>query len=413
MTEPRDVRLWLDDVLENLQLAREFTEGLSSAAELAANRKTMYAVVRALEIVGEAAKKVPQAVRDQAPEVPWSAMAGMRDRLIHGYREVDVNLVWRTATAATRHNVPEENQELQVRLEQLAEAEREMDRRDEQARNLRDAEIEAIESSLAGMEALVGQYLAKHSGEGVSLEGADLRKRLEECSQAYARGEKTPALFKRAAEEDPETFGDYLSYALLLTRFRTDLEQGLAFATTASNYLADTRAQSLQVARWRAEGRADEAEAHHEQVMGRLHRSASDFDRALPDLLQGFRVALGLLSSLKPEHVLFGAKTLPGLRTYGKKAYRAAATELFRRILDMEGPVPPRDVWKWAGTSDFRIVTVDGTVYTFRKCDGQLEIKRRNVDGTEEGIHSQSYNNTVRDWVKEAKALPKSSSRPK
>lgn len=42
MTEPRDVRLWLDDVLENLQLAREFTEDLNSAAELAANRKKMY-----------------------------------------------------------------------------------------------------------------------------------------------------------------------------------------------------------------------------------------------------------------------------------------------------------------------------------------------------------------------------------
>ena len=116
MTEPRDVRLWLDDVLENLGLAREFTAGLSSAAELAANRKTMYAVVRALEIVGEAAKKVPQAVRDQAPEVPWSAMAGMRDRLIHGYREVDVNLVWRTATAATRQ-AEEAVRDLIARLE--------------------------------------------------------------------------------------------------------------------------------------------------------------------------------------------------------------------------------------------------------------------------------------------------------
>lgn len=88
-------------MLENLRLAREFTEGLSSAAELAANRKTLYAVIRALEIVGEAAKRVPQEIRDRAPGVPWAAMAGMRDRLIHGYREVDSSLVWRTATTAT------------------------------------------------------------------------------------------------------------------------------------------------------------------------------------------------------------------------------------------------------------------------------------------------------------------------
>ncbi len=60
-----DVRVSLDDVLENLRLAPEFTEGLSSAAELAANRKTLYAVVRALEIVGEAAKRVPQETRDR------------------------------------------------------------------------------------------------------------------------------------------------------------------------------------------------------------------------------------------------------------------------------------------------------------------------------------------------------------
>ena len=101
MTVSRDVRPYLDDVVENMRLAREFTDGLASAAELAANRKTLYAVVRALEIVGEAAKRVPQQVRKQASGVPWGAMAGMRDRLIHGYSEVDVQLVRRTATSAT------------------------------------------------------------------------------------------------------------------------------------------------------------------------------------------------------------------------------------------------------------------------------------------------------------------------
>jgi uncharacterized protein with HEPN domain len=101
MSEARDVRPFLEDVLENLRLAREFVGGMSSAAELAADRRTLYAVIRALEIVGEAAKRLPGDVRARAPEVPWAAMAGMRDRLIHGYREVDTNLVWRTVTAAT------------------------------------------------------------------------------------------------------------------------------------------------------------------------------------------------------------------------------------------------------------------------------------------------------------------------
>lgn len=53
-----------------------------------------FVVIRALEIVGEATKRLPMSIRTQYPHVPWKDMAGMRDRIIHGYDNVDLQIVW-------------------------------------------------------------------------------------------------------------------------------------------------------------------------------------------------------------------------------------------------------------------------------------------------------------------------------
>jgi uncharacterized protein with HEPN domain len=68
-----------------------------------ADDKTSYATLRALEIIGEAVKKVPQAVRNSYPEIPWTEMAGMRDKLIHDYFGVNLQTVWDTV----KKDIPE------------------------------------------------------------------------------------------------------------------------------------------------------------------------------------------------------------------------------------------------------------------------------------------------------------------
>lgn len=64
--------------------------------QFACDFRIHYAVVRALEIIGEATKRLPANLRDQYPAIPWKGMAGMRDRIIHGYDMVDYEIVWNT-----------------------------------------------------------------------------------------------------------------------------------------------------------------------------------------------------------------------------------------------------------------------------------------------------------------------------
>ena len=95
MKPPRDHLDLLNDIRAAASKARQFVSGMDYAA-FTADEKSIYAVVRALEIVGEAAKRIPQDIRDLAPAIPWRSMAGSRDKLIHDYITVDVENVWHT-----------------------------------------------------------------------------------------------------------------------------------------------------------------------------------------------------------------------------------------------------------------------------------------------------------------------------
>jgi len=86
---------YLRDILDAIDKVAEFTQG-DEFQEFAADAKTTFAVVRALEVIGEAAKHVPEAPRDRHSEVPWREMAGMRDKLTHEYFGINLQVVWRT-----------------------------------------------------------------------------------------------------------------------------------------------------------------------------------------------------------------------------------------------------------------------------------------------------------------------------
>ena len=96
MTRSREFLDYVADIQEAAENISQFIAGMTWT-QFAQDQKTIYAVVRAFEIIGEAAKKVPPSVRKRHAKVPWKQMAGMRDKLIHEYFGVNYQVLWKTA----------------------------------------------------------------------------------------------------------------------------------------------------------------------------------------------------------------------------------------------------------------------------------------------------------------------------
>lgn len=93
----RDYTDYIDDILNSIEEIEEFIEGMDFET-FNSDRKTINAVIRSLEVMGEAATKIPTDIREKYTDIPWSKMAGMRNKLIHEYFGVDLEIVWTVCT---------------------------------------------------------------------------------------------------------------------------------------------------------------------------------------------------------------------------------------------------------------------------------------------------------------------------
>ena len=89
-----DVRVYLTDILESISQIEKYTKKISKD-KFNKNVQVQDAVLRRLEIIGEAVKNIPENFRNLHPKIPWKKIAGMRDVLIHEYSGVDLKRVWK------------------------------------------------------------------------------------------------------------------------------------------------------------------------------------------------------------------------------------------------------------------------------------------------------------------------------
>ncbi len=89
----KDNKIFLQHILDSISDIEKYTEGFSGE-DFENDIKTQDAVMRKLEIIGEAVKNLPDSLKNENPEIPWKEIAGTRDVLIHEYFGVDVDIVW-------------------------------------------------------------------------------------------------------------------------------------------------------------------------------------------------------------------------------------------------------------------------------------------------------------------------------
>ena len=95
MSKDRQILDYLNDILDSIADIKEFVMEMSYE-NFIEDKKTIKAVIRSLEVIGEAANKIPVDVRESYPEIPWQEIIDMRNKLIHEYFGIDIDIIWQT-----------------------------------------------------------------------------------------------------------------------------------------------------------------------------------------------------------------------------------------------------------------------------------------------------------------------------
>lgn len=93
----RNWKLFLEDILESIELIKQYVEKMK-IDNFKEDRKTIDAVVRNLEIVGEASRYLPEEIKQKYPKIDWKGVAGLRNRIAHEYFGLSVEIIWEIIT---------------------------------------------------------------------------------------------------------------------------------------------------------------------------------------------------------------------------------------------------------------------------------------------------------------------------
>ncbi|HSL89676.1 MAG TPA: DUF86 domain-containing protein [Ignavibacteriaceae bacterium] len=115
MKDQRDYTDFLNDIYNSINKGIAFINEMTYE-DFSKDEKTQYALIRVIEIIGEASKKIPAEIKDQSQDIPWREISGMRDLLIHDYFGVNIQVVWETG----KNDLPELKEKIQRLIQEYS-----------------------------------------------------------------------------------------------------------------------------------------------------------------------------------------------------------------------------------------------------------------------------------------------------